>query len=145
MEVELTKKEGLSGWFDIEGGGRVNVKLLDVDEMKAIRAACVKTVAEYPYLDVDPGDPKKGKAYKRFESEKLDGELLMEMINDKSIIGWDAMVDSKTKSPIEVTPENKKILMFPGVCPKFAEAVEAARVALKKAEEEKAAAELKNS
>jgi len=144
MEVELSKDETVDGWFDIKGGGRVHVKLLTPEEMREIRKACFSTKVEYPYLDVDPEKPEKGKAYKRFEAEVFDAEKMLDMVNEMSIIGWDTMVDKKTKAAIDVTPENKKLLMYPGVCPSFVEAVDGARKALKAAFEEAAKSEEKN-
>jgi hypothetical protein len=141
MEVDLKKKETESGWFDIKGGGRVHVRLLSVDDIVAMRKACFSPVVEYPLLK----DPKTGKEdYRRFESEKFDGDLWETMKNDLGILGWDVMVNKETKQPIEVTTENKNLLMFPGVCPSFCEAVEKGMASLKEAEKAKAAASEKN-
>ena len=141
MEVDLKKKETESGWFDIKGGGRVHIRLLSADDIITMRKACFSRVVEYPLLK----DPKTGKEdYRQFESEKFDSDLWEEMKNDLAIIGWDAMVNKETKKPIEVTKENKNMLMFPGVCPPFREAVEKGLASLKEAEKAKAAASEKN-
>jgi hypothetical protein len=141
MEVDLKKKETESGWFDIKGGGRVHVRLLSVDDIAAMRKACFSPVVDYPLLK----DPKTGREeYRRFESERFNDNLWEEMKNDLAIIGWDAMVNKETKKPIEVTKENKNLLMFPGVCPPFREAVEKGMASLKEAEKIKAEAVIKN-
>jgi len=136
MEVSLQKKETESGWFDIKGGGRVHIRLLSADDITAMRKACFSTVAEYPLLDGE---------YRRFEAEKFDKDLWEDMTNDLSIIGWDVMVNAETKEPIAVTLDNKKLLMFPGVCPAFVEAVRKGRKALQKTSTEKVKAAEKNS
>ena len=141
MEVDLKKKETESGWFDIKGGGRVHVRLLSVDDIAAMRKACFTRVVEYPLLK----DPKTGREdYRQFESEKFDVDLWEEMKNDLAIIGWDAMVNKETKKLIEITKDNKNLLMFPGVCPQFREAVEKGMASLKEAEKAKAEAVIKN-
>jgi hypothetical protein len=128
MEVNLEKKETKSGWFDIKGGGRVNIRLLSAADVEAMKKACLTVVDKYPLLL----NPETGKEeYRFFQSQEFNEGLFEEMKNDLSIVGWDTMVNAKTKEPIEVTKENKNLLMFPGVCPQFVEAVEAGRKALK--------------
>ena len=63
------------------------------------------------------------------------------MIWDRGITGWDGISD-KNKNPIPVTAENKELLMLRSQ--DFREAVEKGQAALKKAEEERAEAEIKN-
>ena len=131
MIVDLEEKEE-SGSFELKGGGKIYLKLRNEADEKEIRAACVKTVVEYPLLD--------GK-YQRFESEKTDMILFVEMCWDKNITGWDDLFDCNEKS-IPVTKENKVLLMKR--VPLFREAVENGLQALKEAEKNRAAQVSKN-
>jgi len=131
MIVDLEEKEE-SGSFELKGGGKVYLKLRNEADEKEIRAACVKLVVEYPLLD--------GK-YQRFESEKTDMTLFVEMCWDKNITGWDDLFDCKEK-PIPVTKENKILLMK--MVPLFRETVEKGLQALKEVETARAEAAEKN-
>jgi hypothetical protein len=99
MIVDLKEKEE-SGSFDLKGGGKVHLRLRSEQDEKEIRAACVTTTAEYPFLD--------GK-YQRFEVEKTNTELYVEMCWDKNITGWEGVLEDK--KPVPVTKENKILLM----------------------------------
>lgn len=131
MIVDLQEKEE-TGTFELEGGGEVNLRLLSSADLKAMKKACLTTVAEYPLLD--------GK-YQRFESQKFDGELFEAMKWDRVITGWEKLFD-RDKKPIPVTPENKVLLVEK--VPAFKEAVENGLKSLKDAEQAKAAALEKN-
>jgi hypothetical protein len=88
-------------WFDMEGGGRVQLKTLGPAGWKAIRAKSVKVVSEYQKLD--------GK-WERFEVEKKDDDLQNELFWDAVIVAWELLYDSKG-APIPCTAENKVLLM----------------------------------
>ena len=132
MIVDLEDKE-FSGWFNIKGGGRVNLRLRNEQDEKDIRAACISTIVEYPLLD--------GK-YERFESEKTDIELYVTMSWDRNIKSWEGIFDKK-KRAIPVNAENKALLMKR--YPPFREAVEAGSKARKADESKKSAVAEKNS
>lgn len=100
MIVDLKDKDVI-GSFELEGGGKVHLRLRSEADEKKIRAACFKKVAEYPFLD--------GK-YQRFEVETIDMDLFMEMSFDCNITGWDDLFDWN-KKPIPVTKGNKVLLM----------------------------------
>ena len=121
MIVDLEEKEE-SGSFELKGGGKVHLRLMSRKDIKEIRDATTTVVSEYPLLD--------GK-YQRFETEKVDVELLMEMRLDRNITRWDDLFD-KNGNPIPVTKENKVLLMV--MVPEFRTAVDDGLVALKKAE-----------
>jgi hypothetical protein len=121
MIVDLEEKEE-SGTFELEGGGKVSLRLLSGVDLKAMRKACMTTAVEYPLLD--------GK-YQRFEAPKFNGELFEEMKWDRAITGWEALFD-RNKKPIPVTPENKVLLMEKAE--EFAAAVNAGLASLKEAE-----------
>jgi hypothetical protein len=131
MIVDLEDREE-AGTFDLKGGGKVTLRLRSAQDEKEIRAACVKQVVEYPLLD--------GK-YQRFESEKTDMDLYIEMSWDKNIAGWEGVVDGN-KEPVPVTKENKIRLMR--LAPAFRNAVEAGLKALADASKAKAEQAEKN-
>lgn len=131
MIVDLTEKEE-AGTFDLKGGGKVHLRLLNAKDLKAMRKACVKVVAEYPLIE--------GK-HQRFEAQQVDSDLWDTMLHDRTITGWDGLFD-KNEKPIPVTPENKVLLMERE--PVFREAVEAGLKALKEAETERVQAAEKN-
>jgi hypothetical protein len=132
MIVDLEEKEE-SGWFDLPGGGRVELRLLSVSDVKEIRKACYKTMAEYPLLD--------GK-YQRFEGTEFDDDLFNLMRLDRNIKGWENLLDRNEK-PIPVTPENKVLLMERSEV--FRQAVDAGLQALKDGEKARSEASEKNS
>ena len=138
MIVDLEDREE-KGSFDLGGGGKVHLRLLGSADMREMRAACVKTVSEYPLLK----DPETGKErYQRFEREEFDGELWREMQLDRNITGWEGIVD-RNKKPIPVTQEHK-VLLYSTV-PAFRNAVDNGLKALKEAEKARAEALEKNS
>ena len=141
MIVDIEKKETESGWFDLEGGGRVNVRLLSADDVREMRKLCETVTSEYPLLLVDPNDETKGREYRRFDVPRFDGDLWEAELSDRSILGWEAILD-RNKKPVPVTREYKALLMQ--IAPKFREAVEAARKVLKERDAEKAEAAEKN-
>lgn len=137
MIVDIEEREE-RGTFDLEGGGKVHLRLLSADDMRAIRKACSTVKAEYPLLK----DPKTGQEYyQRFESTRFDPDLFEEMRWDRCIVGWDDIFDRNEK-PIPVTKENKMALMQK--VKKFAKAVNGGLKALQKAEKDRIEAAEKN-
>ena len=130
MNVCLTDKEE-KGSFELKGGGKVHLRLRNEADEKEIRAACVTTVAEYPFLD--------GK-YQRFENEKIDTDLFLLMCWDKNIVGWEGILEDK--KPVPVTKENKVALMKRSE--DFREAVQNGLKALQEASKVRAEAAEKN-
>lgn len=100
MFVDLDDKEE-AGTFELKGGGKVMLRLRNAQDEKDIRAACITKVVEYPLL---------GGKYQRFESEKTDMDLYIEMCWDRNISGWENIIDG-SKKPVPVTKENKVLLM----------------------------------
>jgi len=98
---DLTEKPG--SWFEMEGGGRVQLKTISTDEWREIQKATVKKgPPEYPKLD---------DKYQRFQADIVDGDLQMEMIWDKTILAWENLMD-KGGEPIPCTKEFKVKLML---------------------------------
>ena len=127
---DLEDKPGV--WFDMDGGGRVQLKPLATEEWKAIRAQSVKTVSEYQKLD--------GK-WERFEVEKKDDDLQNRLFWDAVIVAWDNLFDGNGNE-IPCTPENKTVLML--TQPKFSRFIGECVEALTKDETARAEASEKN-
>ena len=136
MIIDFEEKE-VKGTFELKGGGKVHLRLLNADDFKAIRKACVKKRAEYPLV----GEGKAAR-YQRFEYEDFDAEKFAAMVNDRNITGWDDLYDRNEK-PIPVTPENKTLLMERVA--EFKEAVTEGNKALQEKEKAEAKAAEKNS
>jgi hypothetical protein len=137
MKVDLKEKE-TAGSFELEGGGKVHLRLLTGTDLKEMRKACVKKVVEYPLLE-DPATGKK--RHVRFEAEDFDAEKFASMGHDRNITGWDDLYDRNEKL-IPVTPENKDLLMER--VQQFSEAVKEGNKALREQEKAEAEAAEKN-
>ena len=84
VDTEETPTE--SGTFELKGGGKVHLRLLSAEDLKAMRKATVTVGAEYPLLK----NPVTGvESYRRFEVPKFDGDLFDEMKWDLAIVGWE--------------------------------------------------------
>ena len=117
---DLEEKPGV--WFEMDGGGRVQLKTLTSAEWKSIRAKSVKTVSEYQKLD--------GK-WERFEVEKKDDDLQNTLFWDAVIVSWENLLDGKGNQ-IPCTAENKTMLML--TQPKFSKFIGECSEALTKDE-----------
>ena len=131
MIVDLAEKE-VTGTFELDGGGKVRLRLLTGTDLREMRKACTSSAVEYPKLD--------GK-FQRFEAESFDGEKWTQMSRDRNIVGWDDLFD-RNETPIPVTSENRALLMER--VPAFREAVEAGNKALKEGEAARVEAAEKN-
>jgi len=119
MIVDLKRKPTESGSFELKGGGKVHLRLLDGEDIKELKKSCMTEVPEYPLLK----NPENGKEeYRRFEAPKFDSDLWDEMMWDKAITGWDDLFDGSEK-PIPVTKENKVLLMTSSKAKEFQDAV----------------------
>ena len=119
-------------WFDMEGGGRVQLKTLSAEGWKSIRDQSVKVVPEYRKLD--------GK-WERFEVEKKDDDLQNRLFWDAVIVSWENLQNGKGQD-IPCTPENKMLLML--TQHKFSRFVNECTDTLTKDESTRAAASEKN-
>ncbi|PKN20883.1 MAG: hypothetical protein CVU71_03640 [Deltaproteobacteria bacterium HGW-Deltaproteobacteria-6] len=119
MIVDLERKPTESGSFELKGGGKVHLRLMDSEDIRELQKACMTSVPEYPLLK----NPETGKdEYRRFDAPKFDGDLWDEMMWDRVITGWDDLFD-KDKKPIPCTKENKVLLMTCGKAKEFVDAV----------------------
>ena len=95
----LEEKPG--AWFELEGGGRVQLRSISADDWKVIRKQTVKREVDFKRID--------GKA-ERFEFEKVNDDLQNELFWDHVIQSWENFIDSKGEK-IPCTKENKILLM----------------------------------
>jgi len=127
---DLEEKPG--AWFEMEGGGRVQLKTLTSAAWKSIRDKSVKVVSEYQKLD--------GK-WERFDVEKKDDDLQNTLFWDAVIVSWKNLKDGKGKE-IPCTAENKTLLML--TQPKFSKFIGECIESLTRDETERAEASEKN-
>jgi hypothetical protein len=97
---DLDDKPGV--WFDLEGGGKVQLRVISPEDWIKIRKATVK---KSPFVEKVDGVAMV------FHQEVIDEDLQMAMIHEMSILDWDGLFD-KNKNPIPCTAENKKKLML---------------------------------
>jgi len=107
--IDVEERTGV--WFDMDGGGRVQIRTLTADDMKSIRKQTVKKRTEFKKVDGTPG---------RFEYEEVNDELQNELFWDRVITDWSGLYDGKG-SEIPCTKENKLLLMMRSI--KFAKFV----------------------
>jgi len=98
--ISIEEKQGT--WFEMEGGGRVQLRTLTADDLKAIRKATVKKRVEFKKVDGTPG---------RFEVEETDEEKQNELFWDRVIVSWENLFDGKGEA-IPCTKENKMLLIM---------------------------------
>ena len=98
--INIEEKQGT--WFEMEGGGRVQLRTLTADDLKAIRKATVKKRVEFKKVDGTPG---------RFEVEETDEEKQNELFWDRVIVSWENLFDGKGEA-IPCTKENKMLLIM---------------------------------
>lgn len=123
MIVDIDKRpETESGWFELRDGGRVHLRLMSADDLREIRKTCITSETEYPLL---------GGKYQRFEVQKFDDEAFDVLMWDKTIIGWEQILD-RNAHPVPVSKEMKALLMRN--VPEFYEAVNNGLKSLKESE-----------
>ena len=84
-------------WFDVEGGGRICLRVCGADKLREIRKQTVKKQKEY----------KNGQ---RFVFEETNEDLQSKLIWDYCIVTWENFLDAAGK-PIPCNAENKSTLM----------------------------------
>jgi len=96
---DLDEKQGV--WFEMEGGGRVQMRALTADDLKRIRARTVTKKAEITKVDG---------VIARVAWDETDEDLQNELFWDHCIVGWEKVFDKKGKA-IPCTTANKVLLM----------------------------------
>jgi len=97
--LDIEEKAGK--WFDMEGGGRVQLRTMTADDLKAIRKKTVKKDVVFRKVEGTPA---------RFETEEVNEDLQNELFWDHVIVDWENLLDGK-KKPITCTKEMKVALM----------------------------------
>lgn len=87
--------------FEMDGGGKVKLRTMTADALKAIRKKSVKKRVDYRKVEGTPH---------RFEYEEVDEDLQNELFWDHVIMDWEGILDGK-KKPIPCTKEFKVMLM----------------------------------
>lgn len=100
--------DGIGHWFDMEGGGRVQLRTASAETWRDIRKQTVRKRVDFKKVDGTPA---------RLEYEEVNEELQNELFWDHIILGWENLFDSKNQ-PIPCTREMKTKLMVKSV--KFA-------------------------
>jgi hypothetical protein len=96
---DIGEKAGV--WFDMEGGGRVQLKTMAADDLRAIRKQTVKKKVDFKKIEGTPV---------RLEYEELNEDLQNELFWDHVIVSWINLFDAKG-AEIPCTRENKMLLM----------------------------------
>ena len=97
--LNLEEKKGT--FFEMDGGGRVELRTLSYDALKKINKATTRKRVDFKKVEGNPG---------RFEYEEVNEELQNELFWDYCIMSWENLFDSNEKE-IPCTKENKILLM----------------------------------
>lgn len=90
-----------SGWFELDDGGRVQLKSLSAEDWKNIKKQTVVRKVDYKKVEGTPA---------RLEYEKADEDLQNELFWDAVILNWEKFFDVNGKE-IPCTKENKILLV----------------------------------
>jgi len=97
----LNLEESSGSWFEMDGGGRVELRTLSYDSLKKINKQSTRKRVDFKKVEGTPG---------RFEYEEVNEDLQNELFWDHCIVSWENLFDSKEKE-ILCTKENKVLLM----------------------------------
>ncbi len=100
--------EPVGKWFEMDGGGRVQLRTLTADILKVIRKQTVKKRVDFKKIEGTPV---------RLEYEEVNDDLQNELFWEQIIIAWENLFDGKGNE-IPCTKENKIALMTKSI--KFA-------------------------
>ena len=129
----INLEERISTWFEMDGGGRVELRTLSYDALKKINKQSTRKKVDFKKVEGTPG---------RFEYEEVNEELQNELFWDHCILAWENLYDSK-EVEIPCTKENKVLLMTKSA--QFAKFISDSLETLNKAEAAQAEAAEKNS
>lgn len=97
----LNLEEPKGAVFEMDGGGRVELRTLSYDVLKKINKQTTRKKVDFKKVEGTPG---------RFEYEEVNEDLQNELFWDYCIVSWENLYDSKEKE-IPCTKENKVLLM----------------------------------
>ena len=129
----INLEERISTWFEMDGGGRVELRTLSYDALKKINKQSTRKKVDFKKVEGTPG---------RFEYEEVNEELQNELFWDHCILAWENLYDSK-EVEIPCTKENKVLLMTKSA--QFAKFISDSLETLNKAEAAQAETAEKNS
>ena len=129
----INLEERISTWFEMDGGGRVELRTLSYDALKKINKQSTRKKVDFKKVEGTPG---------RFEYEEVNEELQNELFWDHCILAWENLYDSK-EVEIPCTKENKVLLMTKSA--QFAKFISDSLETLNKDESAQAEAAEKNS
>ena len=129
----INLEERISTWFEMDGGGRVELRTLSYDALKKINKQSTRKKVDFKKVEGTPG---------RFEYEEVNEELQNELFWDHCILAWENLYDSK-EVEIPCTKENKVLLMTKSA--QFAKFISDSLETLNKDEAAQAEAAEKNS
>lgn len=132
LEASKKKTEEEVGSFDLEGGGKLHLRLPPVEEIVAIRERHVHKSVEYPFI---------GGQYRHVDTKTFDDQGWWADTLDATITGWDDCFD-KNGQPIPCTKEMKVKLFECSIA--FINAYTAGMDMLRKARQARAESSEKN-
>lgn len=88
-------------WFDLEGGGRLQLRAMTAEILAGIRKQTVKRRVEYKRVE--------GRA-ERFEVDEVDRDLENALFWDHVIVAWEHLLDAKAV-PIPCDRTHKLLLL----------------------------------
>lgn len=99
--MSVFELEERGAWFELEDGGRVQLRSLTNEDWKAIRKQTVRKKVDFKKVEGTPA---------RLEYEEINDDLQNELFWDAVILNWEKFFDAKGKE-IPCTKENKILLV----------------------------------
>jgi hypothetical protein len=95
-------EERVENWFEMDGGGRVQIRALTPDDFRDIERQATKKRVEFKKVEGVPA---------RFDVVESNEDLKNELFWDRVIVSWENLFDRDGKE-ITCTKENKVMLML---------------------------------
>lgn len=108
MTTNIDFDEVSAEWFEMEGGGRLQLKIPSMADWKQIRKQTIRKKVEFKKVDGTPG---------RFEFEEVNEDLQNELFWDSAIVNFENFTNKGDLIPC--TKENKILLMTNSKFAKF--------------------------
>ncbi len=106
--TEINFEEVSAKWFEMEGGGRLQLRIPTIEDWKRIRKQTVRKKVEFKKVDGTPG---------RFEFEEVNEDLQNELFWDAAIVNFENFTNKGVLIPN--IKENKVLLMTNSKFAKF--------------------------
>jgi hypothetical protein len=108
MTTNIDFDEISAKWFEMEGGGRLQLRIPSIADWKLIRKQTVRKKVEFKKVDGTPG---------RFEFEEINEDLQNDLFWDVAIVNFENFTNKGILIPC--TKENKILLMTNSKFAKF--------------------------